>query len=228
MRGEAVPRSLLGARPDVTSTLVWRPWAVHELATHLPSSGWWLSGGWAIAHTLGRPVRRHVDIDVSVLPSAIVSTLRTLTEDQPYLAWEARRGHLIPLPTHPEELAESTTRLRSIWIQDPTTEVFVLQINVESGTPDSWVYRRDPRITASWTSAIREVQGIRTGSIATQLLWKSKSPRPFDDIDLAVALRGMGVETLGWLTAAVRLAHPASPWVTRLTRLSEFYGQGDS
>ena len=226
MRGEAVPGSTVGSRHHETSALLWRPWPVHRLTDHLPSSGWWLSGGWAIAHTLGRPVRRHGDIDVSVLPNALVPTLTTLTIDQPYVAWEARRGHLTTLPTQTHELTERVDRLRSIWIQDPTTKAFVLQINIESGAPDSWVYRRDYRITTSWTSAIRDVRGVPTGSIATQLLWKSKSPRPFDDIDLAVALRGMGVETVSWLTDAVRLAHPTSPWVTRLTRIAEFYGQG--
>jgi hypothetical protein len=61
--------------------------------------------------------------------------------------------------------------------------------------------------------AVDLVDGIPTGSLVTQLLWKSVSPRPEDGIDLDAALTLMSTAQLDWLRESITRAHPYSPWI---------------
>ncbi|SCG38409.1 nucleotidyltransferase domain-containing protein [Micromonospora inositola] len=166
---------------------------------------WWLSGGWAIDHWLGAVSRRHGDIDVSSLRPALPALLSSLpTRLRPFAAMS---GHLLPLGEHLDD-----PELHNIWIHDEDGDRFVLQINLEDGDESVWRYRRDPRITLRWSSAVATVCGVPTGTPATQLLWKARSPRPQDEHDLNVAHGLLRPDEHRWLLRAIRTAHPRSPW----------------
>ncbi|MEV4828035.1 nucleotidyltransferase domain-containing protein [Micromonospora sp. CA-248260] len=177
---------------------------VHELFAGCPTR-WWLSGGWAIDHWHGSPSRPHGDIDVSTLRPALPALLHALPADlRPFAA---RRGHLFPLAD-----GHDATGLHNIWVYDAGRDRFVLQINLEDGAETDWRYRRDPRITLPWESAVVSVRAVPTGTPGTQLLWKSPDPRPRDEHDLDVARHLLTPAQRRWLRDAVRLAHPHSPW----------------
>ncbi|MEU1885057.1 hypothetical protein ABZ491_06170 [Micromonospora rifamycinica] len=186
---------------------LWAALSVAEVGASLAGcpARWWLSGGWAIAHWCGGPGRPHGDIDVSTLRPVLPTLLRALPAGlRPFAA---RRGHLSPLAERPDD-----PEVHNIWVYDTGRDRFVLQINVEDGDGSGWRYRRDPRINLPWEAAVGWVDGVPTGTPVTQLLWKSRDPCPRDEHDLDVAHRLLGPAQRRWLRAAVRRAHPHSPW----------------
>lgn len=128
---------------------VWAPLSVAAVGALFAAAAerWWLSGGLAIEHRLGRPVRAHGDVDVSVLRS------------------------------------------------------------------EAWRYWRFPRVTLPWERAVSFVDPLPTGSLATQLLFKSRRQQAKDNQDLAAAWPFVPEADREWLVKAVRLAHPDSPWL---------------
>jgi hypothetical protein len=186
----------------------WSPWPLDRLAQVLPQQGWWLSGGCAIEHVVGRRIRPHGDIDVSVIRESCESVLASLV---PNVAWAAVDGQLLPLDSW-----SGPGDAHNIWVQDPISLDFIVQVNVEATDGKRWAYRREPAITLPWPEAVQHVRGVPTGSLCTQLLWKSKSPRERDDLDFAVSLERLTPEQHDWLWGAITLAHPTSPWLHRM------------
>jgi hypothetical protein len=184
---------------------LWQPLEVATVAAMLGLSDarWWLSGGCAIDHWLGRTTRTHGDIDVSTLRSGVQQLLAVLPTGLEPVA--AMSGELRRLADHVDDPA-----LRNIWVRDG--EHWVLQINVEDGDERCWRYRRDPRITLPWDRAVADVRTVPTGTPATQLLWKSAAPRPCDDADCAAVRHVLSGDERDWLRGAIRTAHPDSPW----------------
>lgn len=188
---------------------VWAPLSVTETASLLSGcpARWWLSGGWAIDHWLGATTRPHGDIDVSTLRPGVRDVLGALPAHlEPFAAVA---GHLLPFADRADDPG-----VRNVWVRDRTAGRWVLQVNVEEGDRTSWRYRRDPRVHVPWAAAVRPVAAVPTGSLATQLLWKSRDPRPRDDADLAAALPALPEPERQWLAHAIRTAHPSSPWLS--------------
>ncbi|MFC0506404.1 nucleotidyltransferase domain-containing protein [Micromonospora costi] len=186
---------------------IWSALSVTEarsLLTGLPTR-WWLSGGWAIDQWLGFESRHHGDIDVSTLRPALPALLDGMSAR--FRPFAAMNGRLLPLPEHLDDPA-----LHNIWLHDKNRDRWVLQINLEDGDETVWRYRRDPRITLPWSRAVALVRGIPTGTPATQLLWKSRDPRPRDEHDLTISHGVLRAEDRRWLREAIRTAHPQSPW----------------
>ena len=67
-------------------------------------------------------------------------------------------------------------------------DAWVLQINLEDGTADRWVYRRDPRLPLPWEKAVLDIDDIPTGAPEVQLVWKALRPYPDDEADKDVIL----------------------------------------
>lgn len=188
---------------------VWSPLSVSAVATLFAGAAerWWLSGGYAIEHRLGRATRSHGDIDVSVVRSdwaAFVARLPASLE-----AVAAMDGWLLPLAAHADDPS-----LQNIFVRDVETGRWVLQINLEEGDALVWRYRRDPRVTLPWDRAVSFVDPLPTGSLATQLLFKSRQQLPKDNLDLAAAWPAVPSADRAWLTDAIRFAHPDSAWLT--------------
>jgi hypothetical protein len=192
----------------------WAAFTVAEVRALFPGRrGWWLSGGWAIDHRLGATSRAHGDIDISTLRPALPALLAGLPAGlRPFAA---RNGHLLPLAEHLDD-----PELHNIWVHDRGRDRFVLQINLEDGDDTVWRYRRDPRITLPWSRAVDLVRTVPTGTPATQLLWKSPAPRPCDQHDLDFSRDLLRPGDRSWLCAAIRRAHPQSPWAHGLVNQS--------
>lgn len=208
LAGMRTDGSMAGMRHDPARDL-WSPLSVQALASLLQgcSARWWLSGGWAIDHWVGRVSRSHGDIDISTLRPALPTLLGSLPGHlEPFAATD---GHLFPLASRLND-----PDLHNIWLRDKRHGRWVLQLNIEAGDQAAWRYRRDPRIGLPWGLAVRDVGAIPTGSPAAQLLWKSPQPRPQDDADLALALGTLSGAERHWLAEAIHTAHPSSPWVS--------------
>ncbi len=182
----------------------WAPLSVGDVADALPGCAgrWWLSGGWALDHWLGRVTRHHGDIDVSTTPDDLLNVVHMF--DGHAVPYAAVAGQL--MPWHPGSSA------RNLWLRARATGWFMLQVNVEDGTRDFWRYRRKPSVSLAWRDAVIVVGGVPTGAPATQLLWKSSAPTAKDEADRREVLHLLRREERAWLRAAIAAAHPDSPW----------------
>jgi hypothetical protein len=168
---------------------------------------WWLSGGWAIDHSIGAVSREHDDIDISTLRAGLPALIERLPAGMQSFA--AMDGQLLPLKGQ----ADLVAGMHNIWVRNDKLGRFVLQINVESGDAEAWRYRRDPRIFLPWDTAVRSIQCTPTATPATQLLWKAKRPRPRDEHDLDIVHTMLRPAERRWLRESIRMAHPESPWL---------------
>ena len=83
---------------------------------------------------------------------------------------------------------------------------------------NEWIYRRDPRARLPLARVVRRRDdGLPYVDPAVQLLWKAKDPRPQDELDFATVTPLLSRDERRWLAGAIGLAHPESPWVTRLS-----------
>lgn len=170
---------------------------------------WCIAGGWAIDLWLGRLTRNHADVEVAIFREDQI-TLRDFLHDWTFRAIAAdgtprvlRDRQLLMLPVH--ELQARNRQGREI--------EFLLN---ECDTVD-WIYRRDARIRwprDAWT--VRGAFGVPVLVPHLVLLYKSKSPRPQDELDFRTAVPELAPELRRWLAEALRLANVHHPWLQQL------------
>lgn len=171
-----------------TSTAELGPWAPLDLAAVVELfSGarfrWWISGGLALALHLGRTWRAHDDIDIGVLRQDAPGVHALLH------GWDlhvAAAGQLSPW--HGEPLDEHRQH-NNVWGRTAPAEPWCLDLTIGTGTADEWIYRRDPSMRLPWHTAVLETdRGVPYLAPDLQLLFKSKQPRPKDDLDAATVI----------------------------------------
>lgn len=192
--------------PDAATA--WEPLTPHAVAELLRvgSARWWLSGGVALEHWLGRTIRERPNTDVSTTQGGLPQLVRALPAG--FTAWApAGEDAVIPWADAPDDADVQPVR-----IQDERSGAWVLQVNVEDGTEHAWLYRRDPRLQLPWDRAVLEVDGIPTGAPEVQLVWKALRPRPEDDLDKDVVLPQLSDEARSWFERAILSVHPHSNW----------------
>ena len=184
----------------------WRPYPVDHVVELMGgiTDEWWLSGGEALDRFVGHRTRDHGDVDVSI-PTAHVDavTERLATSFDVRIA---SRGHLYPLAA-----ARDVEPRHNLWVRE-LDGPWRLQVNLEPCDTTTWTYRRDDRITRPRADAIVTLDGVPCAAPAVQLLWKAKAPIEKDERDRTVVLPLLPEHERRWLTDAIALAHPSSPW----------------
>lgn len=190
-----------------TADTPWRPLTVRGVADLLSGSDsrWWLSGGVALDHLLGRPIRERANIDVSTTPADLAALVAALPAT--WSAWMPDGDGFLALAD-----AAPDADLQPVLVHDDDQGAWVLQVNVEDGAPRAWVYKRDPRLQLPWERAVLDVDGIPTGAPEVQLVWKALRPRPEDDVDKDAILPAMSEEARAWYERAILSIHPHSSW----------------
>ena len=186
----------------------WAAWSPQEAALRLASvtAPWCVVGGWALDLWLGEQSRAHGDLEIAIqredlpqvraalgLPLHAVGdgAVRLLADDQ-------------PTPPHRHQN----------WVREG--EAWRMDIMLEPGDPETWVYRREPGLTAprAWMVGASD-HGVPYLKPQGVLLYKSKTPRAKDEADLANALPRLDNEARVWLADAIARFEPASPWRAR-------------
>ncbi len=180
------------------------PEAVAELLAHADAR-WWLSGGAALDRWLGSPIRERANTDISTTWGDLDKLLAGLPA--PLSAWVASGDDLVAWADLPEGADP-----QPVLIHDDARDAWVLQVNVEDGSEQRWVYRRDARLQLPWDAAVLDLDGIPTGSPEIQLVWKALRPRPEDDVDKDAVLPRLSDEARGWWERAILSIHPHSTW----------------
>lgn len=185
----------------------WEPLSIAQVADLFGGAEvrWWLSGGAALEHWLGRPIRERENIDVSTVAGDLRALLRSLPEH--LSAWTDVDGRLVPLAEATEE-----ADLSAVDVHDNELGAWVLRVHGEDGAPKAWLYRRDPRLQLPWDKAVIDVDGVPTGAPAVQLVWKALRPRPEDEVDKDAVLPELSEDERAILETALLRIHPHSSW----------------
>ncbi len=139
---------------------------------------WWVGGGHALELHLGRSWRIHNDIDVGILRNDAPAISDVLP------SWDveiASSGVLTPWKGS-TLLAEASQN--NLWCRKGPEQPWCLDITIGEGDREFWIFRRDPTIRIPWPEAVlRSDQEVPYLAPDLQLLFKSKDPRPKDDLD---------------------------------------------
>lgn len=190
-----------------TLTGLWEPLTppgIAELLGGTPAR-WWLSGGAALDHWLGRSIRSRTNVDVSVLRSGLAPLIVSLPGG--ISAWTSTDRGMVRLSEIPQD-----AEVHPVYLRDDVREAWVLQLNVEDGTDSAWIYKRDPRLQVPWARAVHDIDGVPTGAPEIQLVWKALRPRPEDDVDKDAVLPHLSDEARTWWERAILSLHPHSSW----------------
>jgi len=172
---------------------------------------WWVAGGWALDLFLGTTIRQHKDVDLAVLRRDQAALrahlsgwdLRVRVAGEGLVAWADERW--LDPPLH--EIWASPARG-----EGPACE---LLLNDASGT--DWVYRRDPRVTFPLFALLASAApGLPILPPEIVLLYKSRNPRPEDEVDFRATYRVLRPESAGWLGDAIATVEPGHRWIDLL------------
>ena len=191
----------------------WEPLTPRQVARLLGAcpAPWWIAGGYAIDAFLDDFDRRlHEDVDVGLLArdqETLRASLRgweLFCADPPgtLRAWRAD-----------EHLEEP---IHDVWVRTAADEPWRLALLLNPGWNDTWIYRRDARISRPLADLTFEREGIRYLAPEIQLLFKSKAPRQKDELDFEDSVALLDDVQREWLREALELTDPTHSWLARL------------
>ncbi len=90
-----------------------------------------------------------------------------------------------------------------------------MDVMLEPGDDETWVFRRDARIRAPPAFMIAQAPIPHLKAHGT-LLYKAKAAREKDRADFANAAPTLDAPARAWLIEALTLAHPGHEWIAAL------------
>jgi Aminoglycoside-2''-adenylyltransferase len=197
---------------ESVTTAVWRyskPVEVQEWLRSL-SVPWWIAGGWALDLFLGEETRPHEDIDVGILRKDALNVRASLPE---WEFFEAREGLLTRLA------ADMVPRraVNSLWSRRVKKCEWELELMLDEGGGDAWVFRRNAKIERSLDGAIRHsADGIPYLAPEIQLLYKSQAIRSKDQFDFDTVVDRLDKDARAWLRRSLAIMDGSHAWLSKL------------
>lgn len=201
MRGKG---NVLAPLPDNA----WNAWSPAQLADRLQhmSAIWYVVGGWALDLWRDTLTRDHDDLEFAILPESLPA-FRDSLRDLDFFA--AHAGTLTHLPSGSAPAAD----VAQFWGMDVGAGCWRVDMMLERGTPERWVYKRDPAISAPRAAMIRRsVTGIPYLAPAAVLLFKAKYRRDKDEADFINAMPRLDPRDRAMLRDWLDIAHPGHAW----------------
>lgn len=196
-------------RPTPTlSHDAWNAWHPQDLVCRLArlSRPWCVVGGWALDLWHGVETRPHEDLEFTILRDDFALFRAALSGLRFHAVGD---GHVEPLDADevpPDGIAQ-------VWCEDVAAGCWRVDMMLEDGTPDSWVYKRDPSIRRPRGDVVRATaDGIPYLAPEVILLFKAKYRRDKDEADFARALPKLDEAQRRWLKACIKKAHPDLDW----------------
>lgn len=182
----------------------WQPLSVDQVAALFASAPfqWYLAGGFAIEQFVGRSLRSHGDIDVVIFRDDQLALQRWLSDWHLYAAdppgtlrfWSA------------DEFLR--TGIHDIWTHQPESDAWQLQIMLAEVEASEWYSRHNPLIRGQRRQLMTVYHGIPCVRIEVQLLYKSRQPRPQDELDFQASLPLIDADAKTWLRDMIDRMHP--------------------
>lgn len=190
----------------------WDAWTPEKLASRLGRfrGDWYVAGGWALDLWHGLQRREHEDLEFVVRLEHIEECRKHLSDLEFFAAQAGSLTHLTAKEAMPEDLWQ-------LWGADPTAKCWRVDMMVERGTQDVWVYKRQPSICLPRTAAIRWTPvGIPYLAPAIVLLFKAKYRRDKDEKDFRAALPKLEAAEKAALRDCLQQIHPNHEWISAL------------
>lgn len=187
----------------------WAPWSPQKAAALLDgvNANWCVVGGWAIDLFLGRQTRAHEDLEIAIPRGEFAAMRERLAAFQLYVVGDGEVRTLARGAEPPPEKHQNWVREGEHWRMD---------VMLEPGDADIWVFRRDEAITAPRAQMIGSRDAVPYLQPEGALLYKAKAVRPKDEADFALAAPAMDADARAWLREALERAHPDHPWIAKL------------
>ena len=196
---------------DTPAIEAWAPWTPQQVTRRLSlvDAPWCIVGGWALDLWLGHETRPHHDIEIAVPRTAFAAIRAALETDCIlYAAGGGTLRRLAPADPFPRDKHQC-------WVRDG--EIWRLDVMQEPGDSDTWVFRRDERLTAPRSRLLRHTaSGIPYLAPEAVLLFKAKGSRDKDEADFTAAAPLLGAEARAWLADALIRTAPGHSWIARL------------
>ncbi len=207
---DTMVRSLVA--PPVTA---WEAWSVPEIATRLTGvrAPWHVVGGCALelfGQTRGLdPIRSHGDVEISVPRRDFAEVATALAGSDLYAVG---RGAIRPLGDRVSPPRDGW----QVWVAEGG--VYRVDLFLEAGDGQTWIFRRDNRITRPYGEAVtRTRDGIPFLRPECALLYKARQQRlPKDEVDFSVIAPHLDGDARSWLLDALASVQPEHPWIGAL------------
>ena len=171
---------------------------------------WWVAGGWALDLFLGWQFREHGDFDVGVLRHDAPQLLAALAN---WEIFEAQGGALSQLCYSVAPRQD----VNSLWCRPAGSMLWSVEVLLDAGDTDFWVFRRQPQIRRPWNEVIRRApQGLPYLAPEIQLLYKARAPRPRDQDDFAHIGPRLDAPARKWLRESLQMTQPGHDWLATL------------
>ena len=122
-------------------------------------------------------------------------------------------GKVTPLPVG----AHPAPGLHQVWILEEPARIWRMDILLEPGDTDTWVFRRDETIRRPRSEMVAvSTDGIPYLRPEGVLLYKAKASRPKDEADFASCVPLMDGQACCWLKEALQQTHPGHQWLAAL------------
>jgi hypothetical protein len=202
----------MNSRLNALGLEAWEPWHPDEVfeRLHPVDVPWHFAGGWALDLWRGFETRSHEDIEIAILRNDF-SDLRQALEGMHFFCAASGQVQYLPTAALPPE------SIHQVWCLDAQTRRWKLDIMLEPGTAEEWIFRRDNSIRRRRSDMIgRTGRGIAFLKPAGVLLFKAKHLRGKDELDFENALGKLDAEERAWLKTALNHAHPGHGWIVRI------------
>jgi hypothetical protein len=175
---------------------------------------WWVAGGWAMDLFLGIAIRPRKDIDIAVLRRDQAGLrshlagwdLRVAIPGTGLVSWSSQQP--LDPPVH------------EVWASPGRGSVTVLEFLLNDASDTDWLYRRDHRVTYPLATLRTSTAGaVPVLPPEIVLLYKSKNPRPGDEIDFEATVERLSRAAAEWLSSALSLIDPHHGWIRDIGRV---------
>ena len=189
--------------PSHHAWAAWSPTEASSVLRHLDSP-WCVVGGWAIDLWLGRHTRSHADLEIAVLREKLDAVLRLLSPLKPHAVTSGKLRALAPGEVPPDECHQ-------VWMLDAPAGVWRVDVMLEPGDDDLWIYRRDSRLSMPR----RDAQSVRSSipylNPELVLLFKAKAQRDKDLRDFSLCIDRFESEQKSRLLQWLQIFPPGPP-----------------
>jgi Aminoglycoside-2''-adenylyltransferase len=190
----------------------WRAWTPAEAAQELAAVAipWCVVGGWAADLFVGEQTRDHEDLEIAILREHFPQVRQALNALVFHVVGDGEVRRL-------QDEAEPSRDKHQNWGLDVAAEAWRVDVMLEPGDRETWVFRKDESIRAPRAFMVmRTTDGIPFLGPHGVLLYKAKSARTKDEADLSVCLPRMEENQRAWLATALETVHPGHPWLERI------------